>query len=93
MKMKLIAAVSLLAASSLAMAEEAVELTAAEMDGVTAGASSGLIFNLLAVGNGSANTQIVAGVADVQLANVVIQLTSISQTSSTVQATGFAQSF
>jgi hypothetical protein len=93
MKMKLIAAVSLLAASSLAMAENAVELTAAEMDGVTAGAASGLTFNLIAIGGGSATTFIQAVTEDVELANVTVQLTSISQTGSGVAAAGFAQSF
>jgi len=102
MKMKLIGAVALLATSSLAVAGEAVELTAAEMDGVTAGGGAGIQFNLLAYGGSTATTQIAAAVSDTQLAVITsltlpdgtvvpFDLTGISVTTSAVSAAGIAQ--
>ncbi|MBK1617976.1 hypothetical protein CKO42_05805 [Lamprobacter modestohalophilus] len=72
------------------MADDAVQLTAAEMDGVTAGAASGLVFNLIATGNALAASNIVANTSDTEIANIVVQLTSISQTLSFVGANGFS---
>jgi hypothetical protein len=93
MKTKLIAAAALFAASGLAMADNAVELTADQMDGVTAGSASGLVFNLIATGNASALTNINATTSDTQVANIVVQLTNLSTTISFVGANGISQAF
>jgi hypothetical protein len=86
-----IAGMSLLAVTG-AMAEP-LQLSGEQMDGVTAGSASGLQFNLIAIGDTVATTTIAATTSDIELANVVVQLTSISTTQSLVGAQGGAQSF
>ena len=91
MKVQSILAASLLALSGSAVAGEPVELTANQMDGVTAGAASGLEFSLNALGSSTALTQINAMSMDEVLGSTTVQLTTVTQTGSGVGASGTAQ--
>lgn len=94
MKTKLLIAVPMLALSSMAFAAEPVQLSASELDGVTAGAySAGAIANAAATGNTAAFT-LTSTLADVRVvATATVGPTVFNNVLSTSAAGSTSQSF